>query len=91
MTGNVNQIVTLKAEAGKLGRRAIWTVFAWPRDYPTGYVARMFEVTSAGPKPTDKTIRSIDLEPIRDKLARADLVCITHEESGEPDIVESWI
>jgi hypothetical protein len=91
MTGAVNQIVILKTEAAKLGRRAVWTVFAWRRDYPTGYVARMFEVTSAGPEPTDKTLKSMELDSIREKLTRAGLVCMMREERDEPDIIERWV
>jgi hypothetical protein len=91
MTEDEIDVVILQVEAAKLGRVAIWTVFETPADYPTGFVARMFELTGAGPKPTDKSMKSIDLPPIREKLERAGLVCMPREAADEPDIVESWI
>jgi hypothetical protein len=47
------EIVVVQAEAAKRGRASIWTVYAWPKDYPTGFVARMFEVSSRRSTPSD--------------------------------------
>jgi hypothetical protein len=84
-------IVILQAEAVKRGRLSIWTVYDRPRDYPTGWVARMFEVSGAGPRPTGYVIKCMELEPIREKLTRAGLVCLTRQEGDEAQIVESWL
>jgi hypothetical protein len=42
-------------------------------------------------KPTGYVIKAVELEPIREKLARAGLVCIPRQEGDERQIVESWI
>jgi hypothetical protein len=73
------------------GVRTIWTVYEKPRDYPTGWIARMHEVVGAVVKPTGYVIKAVELEPIREKLARAGLVCIPRQEDDEWEIVESWI
>jgi hypothetical protein len=71
MSDDAFDIVIVQVEAAQRGRASIWTVYSWPKDYPTGFVARMFEVTAAGPQPTPYAIRCMDLEPIREKLFRA--------------------
>lgn len=54
--------------------------------------ARMFEVgPGAKPKPTMKTLKSVDLDPIREKLREAGLTCIGREAADEPQIVETWL
>jgi hypothetical protein len=91
MTDDVFDIVLLQAEAAKRGALAIWTVYERPRDYPCGFIARRFEVSGLGPKPTRQVIKCLELEPIRDKLERAGLVCMARQEGDEPQIVESWV
>jgi hypothetical protein len=85
------EIVMIQAEAAKRGRLSIWTVYERPLDYPAGFIARMFDVTPQGPKPTGHVIKCLDLEPIREKLTRAGLACLARQEGDEPQIVESWI
>jgi hypothetical protein len=85
------EIVIVQAEAAKRGRASIWTVYYRPRDYPTGFVARMFEVHGAGPQPTQYAIRCMELDPIREKLSRAGLICLPCDDDDEPEIVESWV
>jgi hypothetical protein len=86
------EIVVVQAEAAKRGRASIWTVYAWPKDYPTGFVARMFEVSDEGPQPTQYAIRCMDLDLIREKLSRAGLACLPpNDGDDEPRIVETWI
>ena len=68
----------------------IWTVYEKPRDYPTGWIARMHEVGGAVVKPTGHVIKAVELEPIREKLARAGL-SIPRQEDDEWEIIESWI
>jgi hypothetical protein len=91
MTDDGFEIVIVEAEAAKRGRVSIWTIHERPKDYPTGFVAKMFELSSAGPQPTRYAIRSEELEPIREKLSRAGLVCLPRDDGDEPQIIESWI
>jgi hypothetical protein len=84
-------IVIIQAEAMKRGALAIWTVYERPKDYPIGWIARMFEITRAGPQPTGHVIKCADLDPIREKLAHAGLVCLDRQDGDEPQIVESWL
>jgi hypothetical protein len=91
MSGAEFEIVIVRADAAKRGRASIWTVYDRPRDYPTGFVAKMFEISSAGPCPTQYAIRSEELEPIREKLTRGGLICVPREEGGEPHVVETWV
>lgn len=84
-------LVIVQAEAVKRGALAMWTVYEKPKDYPIGWIARMFEVTGAGPRPTRYVIKSAELEPIRMKLARAGLFRLNREPGDEPQIVETWL
>jgi len=84
-------IVIVQAEAAKRGALSIWTVYERPADYACGFIARRFEVTGQGPKPTGHVIKSIELDPIREKLTRAGLVCLARQDGDEPQIVESWL
>jgi hypothetical protein len=91
MTDEMFEIAIVQAEAVKRGMLTIWTVYERPRDYPTGWIARMHEVGSDGPEPTGYVIKAVELEPIREKLARAGLVCIPRQEGDQWEIVETWI
>lgn len=91
MSDDAFEIVIVQAEAAKRGRISIWTIHERPKDYPTGFVAKMFELSAAGRQPTQYAIRSEELEPIREKLSRAGLACLPRDDSDGPQIVESWI
>lgn len=93
MTDDVYEIVLIQAEAVKKGALTMWTVYERPKDYPCGFVARMFEIKNgaARPKPTMKTMKSLDLGPIQEKLMNAGLTCIGREAADEPHIVETWL
>jgi hypothetical protein len=88
---DVFEIVIVQAEAAKRGRVSIWTVYDRPADYPTGFVARMFEVSGAGAQLTQYTIKCMELDPIREKLSRTGLACLSRDEGDELQIVERWI
>jgi hypothetical protein len=88
---DVYAIVIAQAETVKRGALPIWTVYERPKDYSCGFVARMFEVTSQGPKPTGHVIKCLKLEPIQEKLERAGLTKLMRDETDQPQIVESWI
>jgi hypothetical protein len=94
VTSDVFDIVIIhiiQAEAAKRGRLSIWTVYNRPRDYPTGWVARMFEVGGAELKPTGHVIKCMDPDPIREKLTRARLTVLPRQDGDDAEIVESWI
>ena len=91
MSDDVVEIAAAQAEAAKRGALAMWTVYKRPADYRCGFVARMFEVGAEGPKPTDRTLKCLELEPIREKLAKAGLVRLDREPDDEPQIVETWL
>lgn len=91
MSDAVVEIVAAQAEAARRGALAMWTVYKRPTDYRCGFVARMFEVGGHGPKPTDLTLKCLELEPIREKLAKAGLVRLDRDQDDEPQIVETWL
>ena len=91
MTDEIHQIIIVQAEAAKRGMLTIWPVYEKPRDYPTGWIARMHEVSGAVVKPTGHVIKAVELEPIREKLSRAGLVCVPRQEGEKREIIESWI
>jgi hypothetical protein len=53
MTDEIHQIIIVQAEAAKRGVLTIWTVYEKPRDYPTGWIARMHEVAARSSSPPD--------------------------------------
>lgn len=73
------------------GELCSWTIYDRPRDYPDGFVARMF----VGAKPTNAAFYGRTLEEVRATLARAlpglGLCCIPRYPNDEPHIVEVWI
>lgn len=90
MSDDIYAIVIAQAEAVKRGALSMWTVYERPTDYACGFVARRFEV-AGDVVPTAMTIKCLELEPIREKLARAGLVRLARNEDDEPQIVETWI
>jgi hypothetical protein len=91
MSDDVYAIVIAQAEAAKRGALSMWTVYERPRDYACGFVARRFEITRDGPKPTQMTLKCLELEPIREKLANAGMVRLDRNPEDEPQIVETWV
>jgi hypothetical protein len=90
MRDEIYDIVIAQAEAVKRGALSMWTVYEKPTDYPDGYVARRFEV-AGGVTATVMTLKSRELEPIREKLSRAGLVRLDRTPDDEPQIVETWL
>jgi hypothetical protein len=90
MTDEIYDIVIAQAEAVKRGALSMWTVYERPKDYACGYVARRFDVAGAV-TPTAMTLKCLELEPIREKLARAGLIRLDRNEDDEPQIVETWL
>jgi hypothetical protein len=66
---------------------SMWTIYDHPTDYPDHFVARRFELD----KPTSQILLCETLEPIRDALAGAGLICFMRDPSDDPKIVETWM
>lgn len=69
----------------------IWTVYDHPVDMPDYYVARLFEVTAAGPVVTDQVLRAKDLAEIRVELMERGLTRLERFEQDEAHIIEVWL
>lgn len=69
----------------------MWTIYDHPSDYPSGYIARMFEVTAAGPRPTFNVITSPSLESLRRKFEEKGLIRTPRDEMDDPVVLETWL
>jgi hypothetical protein len=70
---------------------SIWTIYDKPRDYPTCYVARRFEASADGVRPTADCIVSPQLEPLREELRDKGLTPLPPAPEDPPHLVESWL
>jgi hypothetical protein len=84
------RIFRVQAESAERGVLSMWTVYDHPRDFPHSYVARRFEVGQDGAHPTEDFIQG-DLAIIRKSFSQCGLVCLTRDESDEPQIMETWL
>jgi len=69
----------------------IWTIFDHPKDFPDYFVARLTNVTSAGPEVTEMVLHSADLEELRGIMMRQGLTRIPRFKDDSPQIVEVWL
>lgn len=69
---------------------SIYTVYNRPKDYPSGYVLRRFEVVQRGSGLTQDTWFAPTLEEIR-QFVPVGLVRMLRDEMDDPVIVETWI
>lgn len=70
----------------KVTRIPIITIFAHPRDYPIGYVARVFDLNI----PTDIALTAPTLELIRTTIPYH-MTRFPRDPKDDPHIVESYI
>lgn len=71
---------------------AMWVIYERPRDYPQGFLARLWHVTSTGLEPSmSEVITGASLDDVRDKLAPYGLHRIVRDPRDEPHIVETWL
>jgi hypothetical protein len=68
----------------------LWTVYERPKDFPESYVARMWEVTAAGPVATLSIIEG-DLEFVRAAMRALGLVKLLRADGDDPVILETWM
>ena len=71
---------------------SIWTVYDHPLDYPSSYVARLFEVESGEVTVTKSIIIHDDLESLRNTLgSEMGLTRLARSDKDDPFIVETWL
>ena len=75
----------------KMPPLAMWTVYAFPADYPDKYVARKHLVTAGGPIATQETRISESIDTIRRAFGLEGLYLIPRSDGDEPQIIESWL
>lgn len=67
----------------------MFVVYDHPADFPSHWVVRHWTVDAGGP--VARKARLFDtLEGARDELRGAGLYVMPHEESDEPQVVETW-
>ena len=72
----------------------MWTVYDHPTDYPTAFVARLWELRDGVTVATDEVLTAPDLESIRSSIQDRDpdaCVPLLRSEEDDPNIVEVWI
>lgn len=87
LDGNVPSWPALDGTEGAL---QMFTVFAFPRDYPLHWVVRRMFVLQTGEQMSDVVPRlATDLDGARE-LVPPDLYCQPRHDGDDPHIVEVW-
>jgi hypothetical protein len=69
----------------------LWTIYNSPKDFPGKFIAREWELTGEGSKPSQSNYVTGDtLEEVRKQLPKF-MTVIPRHESDDPCIVEVWI
>lgn len=68
----------------------VWTIYDHPRDYPEGFMARLFMVHPGGYGPRNVAFYGPTLESVRNQLPPG-LYNLGRQPEDEPHIVETWI
>ena len=63
----------------------MFSVYYKPKDYPDGYIARMYVLD----QPTNLAIVSDTLDDIRNRLPMG-LYCLKRQRGDHPNVVETW-
>jgi len=69
---------------------SMWTVYDHPEDFPHSFVARRWEISAKGCRPTQNFIVGPSLESVRACLP-PDLAPVARSELDDPCIVETWL
>jgi hypothetical protein len=70
---------------------SMWTIYDHPKDFPNTFVARRFETSAAGSRPTADIMISPTLDDLRDQLSARGLTAIHRSPEDDPKIVETWL
>lgn len=81
---------TLHTGAGAVGDLIIWTVYRYPKDFPTLFVARPHVANLKGTAPLPSHLEAPTLTALRAQLPK-DLVQLDRHPDDEPQIVEVWL
>lgn len=71
-------------------RLSSWTIFDRPKDYPDGYIARRFQISSGRVIPTLDTMTG-SLDEMRATFLARGLICFQRAKSDDAKIVETWM
>lgn len=74
-----------------VNRLSMWTIYDRPADYPDSFVARRWEAVDGEAVSTNVIMRSDSLEWLREQMMDMGLVCLSRNDSDEPQVVETWI
>jgi len=75
-----------------LPRLIIYVLYDHPSDFPNHFLIRRHFILGGRIKPEKGAfIVSNDLDFLRQKLKKMDLICIPRDETDDPVIIESWI
>ena len=70
----------------------MWTVYAKPKDFPDGFIARCFETCGGPPDPVPTGyVITGPLDLIRESMQRCGMHCMTRNEGDDPVVVETWL
>lgn len=71
----------------------MWTVYKYPKDYPSEYVARKFVITEDFYRLSNESISSRSLRDVRSVLRSlySGLIQLKRAPDDEPHIVEVWL
>ena len=83
------EIYAAMQAAREFGCLPIFTVYDRPRDYPDGFIARMF-LTGKIEIPTLITVLG-SLEEIRETMIEVGMTRIERYEKDDPKILECWL
>jgi hypothetical protein len=78
----------MRHEAKKAGQQ--WVIYAHPRDYPSKYVMRRWNISAGTMMATEEMALAETLEEIR-KHVPPGLFCLRRFEDDDPCIVEVWL
>ena len=70
---------------------SMWTIYDKPTDHPYAFVARRFEVGTAGVVATDNIIIASQVETLRECMRDRGLTCLERDPLDDPKIVEVWL
>ena len=87
----VNSVLAAQKEARDRNSLMIWTIYNHPKDYPSGFIARAFEVTKEGSVATSAVLVDSELKPIQDIFIQAGLTRMIRNTGDDYKIVESWL
>lgn len=69
----------------------MWTIYDHPKDYPIGFIARMWMMVDGRQLWTDRTLTSPHLEEVRFRLRSKGLSPVARDPRDDPKIVETWL